>query len=67
MKSNLGTTDKIIRIIIALVIGVLYFTNNISGIIGTILLIVGIILVLTVLINFCPLYFLLGLRSNKKA
>ena len=67
MKSNLGTTDKIIRIIIALVIGVLYFTNNITGYIGTILLIVAIILVLTVLINFCPLYFLLGLRSNKKA
>jgi len=67
MKSNLGTTDKIIRIIIALVIGVLYFTNNINGYIGTILLIVAIILVLTVLINFCPLYFLLGLRSNKKA
>ncbi|HEY6955276.1 MAG TPA: DUF2892 domain-containing protein [Flavisolibacter sp.] len=66
MKSNLGTTDKIIRIIIALVIGVLYFTNNISGLFGTILLIVAIILALTVLINFCPLYFLLGLRTNKK-
>lgn len=67
MKSNLGTTDKIIRIVIALVIGFLYFTNNISGVFGTILFIVAIILALTVLINFCPLYFLLGLRTNKKA
>ena len=67
MKSNLGTTDKIIRIIIALVIGVLYFTHNITGITGIVLLIVAIVLALTVVINFCPLYFLLGLRSNKKA
>ena len=60
-------TDKQKKLGIGVVIiGVLYFTNNISGLFGTILLIVAIILALTVLINFCPLYFLLGLRTNKK-
>ena len=67
MKSNLGTADKITRIVIALIVGVLYFTHNISGVTGVVLLIVATVLLLTVLINFCPIYFLLGLHTNKKS
>ncbi len=63
MKTNMGSADRIIRIIIAIVIGVLYFTNVITGILATILLIVGVVFLLTGLISFCPAYLPLGLST----
>ncbi len=66
MKKNMGSTDKILRIIIAIVIGILYFTGTISGTLGTVLLIVGIIFLLTSFISFCPLYAPFGISTCKK-
>ncbi len=66
MKSNLGSPDKIIRILIAVAVLVLYLTHVISGTLGIVLLVVGGVLALTAIINFCPIYFVLGLRTNKK-
>jgi len=66
MKPNMGTTDKIIRIAIAALIAVLYFTNVISGTVGIILLIFAGVFVLTSLISFCPLYPLVGMNTKKK-
>ena len=66
MKKNMGTVDKVIRILIAVVLVVLYFTNVISGTLGIILLIVAGVFVVTSLLSFCPLYALLGLSSAKK-
>ncbi len=63
----MGSTDKIIRILLAVVFGVLYFTGTLSGTLGLILLIVGVIFLLTAVVNFCPIYAALGLRSNKKS
>ena len=56
MKKNMGTTDKAIRILIAVVIGVLYFTNTISGTLAIVLGILAVVFLLTSFINFCPLY-----------
>lgn len=66
MRKNLGSTDKIIRLLAAAAIILLYFTNVISGTLGTILLIVAGLFIVTSLINFCPLYRLLGISSLKK-
>lgn len=66
MKSNIGSTDKIIRILLAIVIAVLYFTKVISGTTGIILLALGVILLLTALINFCPIWAMLGINTEKK-
>lgn len=66
MKKNLSLADRIIRILIAVVVGILYFTNQISGTTAIILLVIAGILILTGLISFCPLYFLLGLSTKKK-
>lgn len=63
MKKNVGTTDKIIRIIVAILFAVLYFTGVIPGIIGVILLVLAIIFVLTSLVSFCPLYTLFGIST----
>ena len=55
MKANIGTIDKSVRIILAAIIAVLYFTDIISGTVGIILLVVSAILLLT--------SFLIGQRT----
>jgi hypothetical protein len=66
MKKNMGTVDKVIRILVAVVVVILYFTNVISGTLGIILLALSAIFVVTSLISFCPLYQPLGLSTRKK-
>ncbi len=66
MKKNIGTTDKSIRVIVAIVIAVLYYTGTISGTLGIVLLVLAGILLLTILVNYCPLYPILGINSRKK-
>jgi hypothetical protein len=66
MKKNMGTIDKVIRILIAVVIVILFFTHVISGTLGIILMVLAAIFVLTSFISFCPLYLPFGLSTNKK-
>ncbi len=66
MKKNMGQTDRIIRLIVAALIAVLYFTHMITGTLAVILGIVAVIFLVTSLIGFCPLYTLLGISTNKK-
>ncbi|WP_041632969.1 DUF2892 domain-containing protein [Maribacter sp. HTCC2170] len=63
MKKNMGSTDKIVRILIAAIIAVLYFTNIIPGTLGIVLLVLAGVFVLTSLISFCPLYAPFGLST----
>lgn len=63
MKKNMGSADKIIRLIIAAVIVFLYYNGTISGTLGIVLLVFAIIFLLTSLISFCPLYSLIGLNT----
>jgi hypothetical protein len=66
MKKNLGTIDKVIRILVAAVIAVLYFTHIVSGTLGVILLLLAGVFVLTSVIGICPIYLPLGLSTRKK-
>lgn len=63
MNKNIGGTDKYIRLAMALVIGVLFYTKLISGNVALLLGIIGVVLALTSLIGFCPLYRLLGITT----
>jgi hypothetical protein len=65
MKKNMGSTDKIIRILIAIVIAVLFFTGTISGTLGMILLFFGGVFLATNVIRFCPLYLAFGISTCK--
>lgn len=56
MIKNMGKTDRIIRLVVAALIGVLYFTNQITGTVAIILGVVAIILALTALVGTCPAY-----------
>ena len=66
MKQNVGTTDKSIRVLMAIVIAILYFTDVISGTIAIILGIIGVALVITSLFSFCPAYAILKMSTAKK-
>ena len=66
MKKNMGTVDKVIRVLVAVFVLILYFTHVITGTFAVILLILAGILVVTSLIGFCPLYALVGLNTVKK-
>ncbi len=61
----MGAADKIVRVIIAAVIAVLFFTDVIPGTLGIILLVLAIVFLLTSLVSFCPLYVPFGLSTNK--
>jgi len=63
MKKNMGSADRIIRLVIAAIISGLYFTNVINGTLGLILIILAAIFVLTSFISFCPLYTIFGLST----
>ena len=66
MKVNMGSLDKVIRIIIAIAFAMLYITKTVEGTAGIVLLVVGGVFLLTSLVSFCPLYTILGLNTNSK-
>jgi hypothetical protein len=66
MKANMGTADKVIRILIAIVIAGLYFSNQITGTTAIILLVIAGIFILTSFMSFCPLYLPFGISTRKK-
>ena len=62
----MGVIDKVIRILVAVVVVVLYFLHVISGTLAIILLILAGVFVLTSILGICPLYLPLGLSTRKK-
>ena len=63
MKKNMGSADKIIRVIIAAIVGILSFTGVISGTLAIVLLVLAGVFVLTSFIRFCPLYAPFGITT----
>lgn len=66
MKPNMGTTDKVVRILVAIIIAALYFTNMITGTVAIVLLILAAVFILTSFLSFCPLYLPFGISTRKK-
>jgi hypothetical protein len=66
MKKNMGSMDKGIRILLAVLIAILYFTNQITGVAAIVLGVFAIVFLLTSLVGFCPLYAPLKLSTLKK-
>ncbi len=65
MKKNMGNIDRALRVIVALVVAVLYFTGLISGTVAIILGILAAVFILTSLVGTCPLYLPFGLSTKK--
>ena len=65
MKKNVNNIDKGIRVAIAALFALLYYFDVITGTLAYVLMGIGIILLVTSLINFCPLYRILGINTCK--
>lgn len=66
IKKNMGTVDRTVRLLLAAVVAVLYFTGNLTGLAAIILGILAVIFVITSFISFCPLYLPFGLNTRKQ-
>jgi hypothetical protein len=65
MKKNISNLDKGVRILIAIIVALLYYFEVIEGTLAYVLMAVAIILLITSLINFCPLYRVFGISTCK--
>ena len=59
----MGNTDRMIRLLLAVVVAILFYTNVISGTLGIVLLVIAGVFVVTSLVSFCPLYTLIGMNT----
>jgi Protein of unknown function (DUF2892). len=66
MKMNMGTIDRVVRILVALVFAGLYLANVVTGTLGIILLVLAVVFVVTSFIGFCPLYWPVGINTGAK-
>jgi hypothetical protein len=67
MKKNVGNLDKILRVFVAAILIVLYYMGIFnSEVLAIVALLVAGVLVITSLLNFCPLYFVFGIKSKRK-
>lgn len=66
MKKNMGSVDRVVRILVAIIIAGLYYANQVTGVAAIILLILAGIFILTSFMSFCPLYLPFGLSTRKK-
>ena len=62
----MGTLDRIVRILIAIILGILILTGKISGTLAWVLGIIAVVFLLTSIIGWCPLYVPLGISTIKK-
>ena len=65
MKINMGSLDRIIRTVLAIIIGILYLTGQITGIALTVLGIFALVFLLTSSVGYCPLYQILNISTRK--
>jgi K+-transporting ATPase A subunit len=65
MKKNMGTIDRSIRVLVAIIIAILYFTGQITGTMAIILGVIAAAFILTSLVGTCPLYLPVGLSTKK--
>lgn len=63
MKKNVGTPDRIVRLLAAVLFIVLYLTGTVSGTLGLVLMIAAIIFAATSLVSFCPIYAIFGMST----
>lgn len=63
MKKNMGSADRIIRLIISAILVVLYFNGIVTGTLGIVLLVLAGVFTLTSIIGVCPLYLPFGIKT----
>ena len=64
MIKNMGTVDRVLRVALAILVAVLYFTGVISGTVALILGVLAVVFLLTSFVGTCPLYLPFGLSTR---
>lgn len=67
MNKNVSNVDRIIRLVAAVVFFGVAFAVGITTILGIVLAVLGVVMVVTAAIGFCPLYRIFGLSTNKSS
>jgi hypothetical protein len=67
MTKNMGTVDRVIRIVVALVIAGLYYTGRISGTLAIVLMVFAVVFIVTSFVSWCPGYLPFGISTRGKA
>jgi Inner membrane protein YgaP-like, transmembrane domain len=67
MTKNMGTIDRAVRVLIAIIVAALYFTGQIGGVVAGVLGALSLVFVLTSLMGSCPLYLPFGINTRKAA
>lgn len=62
----MGTADRVIRVVLALVMAILYYTDTVGGTLGAVLLVLAGVFLLTSIVSFCPLYKPFGISTCKQ-
>lgn len=65
MEKNMGSTDRIIRVVIAIILIGLYATSTLTGTWGIAGLVLAAVFILTSFVSVCPLYLPFGIRTNR--
>jgi len=65
MTVNMASWDRIVRFVVAVIFGYLFFTKMVSGVVGIVLLIIAIVFLLSSLVGFCPLYKVFNFSTKK--
>ena len=66
MINNMGKIDRIIRVIVAVVIAVLWYYKQMTGLAAMILGLIAVLFIVTGAMGYCPIYHLLGLSTKEK-
>jgi hypothetical protein len=67
MKKNMGLVDRAFRFSLAVIVAILFFTNQISGVAAIILGIIALAFLVTSFMGFCPAYVPIKLSTFKKS
>jgi len=67
MKKNVNSIDKIVRVLLAVILGFLIFSNQVTGALAIIFAVLAVILLVTSFLSFCPIYAMLNLSTLKKS
>ncbi|MCL9808439.1 YgaP family membrane protein [Flavobacterium luminosum] len=63
MTKNMSAADRMIRILLAIIMGYLTYNGSITGTLGWILTVLAGVFVITSFIGFCPLYKVFGFST----
>ena len=65
MKRNLSNLDRMIRVVVAALFAYLYFAGIVTGGLGIVLLVLGVVFAVTAIVGYCPLYSIFKFSTVK--